>query len=68
VNQSAGVRLLSVLGLVAFSAASPAAQPEPVQIFAAGSLRGVVTELAAEAGAALGIAVQPRFGGSGTMR
>lgn len=56
---------LFVLGLIS---ASPAAQPEPVRIFAAGSLRGVVTELAAEARPALGIEVQPSFGGSGAMR
>ena len=61
-------RLLTALGLLAFAAAGPAAQPEPVQIFAAGSLRGVVTELAAEAGPVLGVEVQPSFGGSGAMR
>jgi molybdate transport system substrate-binding protein len=67
-NQSAGMRLLPILGLLVSAAASAAAQPEPVQIFAAGSLRGVVTELAAAAGPALGIEVQPSFGGSGSMR
>ena len=41
---------------------------QPVRIFAAGSLRGVVTELAAEAGPVLGVEVQPSFGGSGSMR
>jgi ABC-type molybdate transport system substrate-binding protein len=61
-------RLLPTLGLLAFVAATSAAQPEPVQIFAAGSLRGVVTELAAEAAPGLGIEVQPSFGGSGSMR
>jgi ABC-type molybdate transport system substrate-binding protein len=61
-------RVLSALGLLAFAAASAAAQPEPVQIFAAGSLRGVVTELAAEAGPALGVEIQPSFGSSGAMR
>src|ERR1700677_4888490 len=61
-------RLLPTLGLLAFAAASPAAQPESVQVFAAGSLRGVVTDLAAEAGPTLGVAVQPSFGGSGAMR
>jgi ABC-type molybdate transport system substrate-binding protein len=60
--------LLPTLGLLAFVAASSAAEPEPVQIFAAGSLRGVVTDLAAEAGPALGIQIQPSFGGSGAMR
>ena len=61
-------RLLPVLGLWTLAATSPAAQPEPLVIFAAGSLRGVVTELAAEAGPALGVEVQPSFGGSGAMR
>jgi molybdate transport system substrate-binding protein len=61
-------RLLPVLGLWTLAAASPAAQPEPLVIFAAGSLRGVVTDLAAEAGPALGVEVQPSFGGSGAMR
>jgi molybdate transport system substrate-binding protein len=61
-------RALTALSLLAFVGATAAAEPEPVQIFAAGSLRGVVTELAAEAGPALGVAVQPSFGGSGSMR
>jgi ABC-type molybdate transport system substrate-binding protein len=61
-------QLLPLLGSMAFAAASAAAAPQAVQIFAAGSLRGVVTDLAAEAGAALGIEVQASFGGSGTMR
>jgi molybdate transport system substrate-binding protein len=60
-------RLLPALSLLAVVVAT-AAQPEPVQIFAAGSLRGVVTELAAEAGPALGVEIQPSFGGSGAMR
>jgi ABC-type molybdate transport system substrate-binding protein len=60
--------LLAASCLLGLIAASPAAQPEPVRIFAAGSLRGVLTELAAEAGPALGIEVQPSFGGSGLMR
>ena len=61
-------RLLPALSLLAFAGATAAAEPEAVQIFAAGSLRGVVTELAAEAGPVLGVAVQPSFGGSGSMR
>ncbi len=60
--------LLAGLCVLGLSTASPAAQPEPVRIFAAGSLRGVVTELAAEAGPTLGIEVQSSFGGSGLMR
>ncbi|MGC1460210.1 MAG: substrate-binding domain-containing protein [Steroidobacteraceae bacterium] len=61
-------RLLPTLGLLAYGAASPAGQPDSVQIFAAGSLRGVVTALAAAAGPALGVELQPSFGGSGAMR
>src|SRR3984885_3859910 len=61
-------RLRPALGLWTLAAVSPAAQPEPVVIFAAGSLRGVVTELAAEAGPTLGVEVQPSFGGSGARR
>jgi molybdate transport system substrate-binding protein len=48
--------------------AASAAQPETIAIFAAGSLRGVVGELAKEAGPLLDIEVQPSFGGSGSMR
>jgi molybdate transport system substrate-binding protein len=66
--QSAFCKLLPAFGLLACVATGHAAQPQAVQIFAAGSLRGVVTELAAEAGPALGIEVHSSFGGSGTMR
>ena len=41
---------------------------ETVEIFAAGSLRGVVDELAKEVGPALDIEVKASFGGSGLMR
>jgi molybdate transport system substrate-binding protein len=61
-------RLMPALGLLAFAAASAAPQPQSVQIFAAGSLRGVVADLAAEAGPTLGVDVQSSFGGSGAMR
>jgi len=74
-------RLIAV-GIVALSAtAGPAAQAqndaarqstapgEPtVEIFAAGSLRGVVGELAKEAAATFHIEVEASFGGSGSMR
>ena len=36
-----------------------------MQVFAAGSLRGVVGDLAAKAGPALGVEVRGEFGGSG---
>jgi ABC-type molybdate transport system substrate-binding protein len=43
------------------------ARAEPVQVYAAGSLRGVVTAIAARA-AKMGIEVRPVFGGSGALR
>ena len=61
----------AVLWLVVTSGgtvASPARAAETVEIFAAGSLRGVVGELAKEAGPALDIEVKSSFGGSGLMR
>lgn len=42
--------------------------PAPVEIFAAGSLRGVVGDLATEAGSLLHVGVKATFGGSGLMR
>ena len=50
------------------AAAATAARAETVEVFAAGSLRGVVGDLAKEAGAALGVEVKGQFGGSGAMR
>jgi ABC-type molybdate transport system substrate-binding protein len=61
------MRVLAVLALAGVSSAATAAAPT-VQIYAAGSLRGVVGELAALAGPALGIEVKASFGGSGSMR
>jgi ABC-type molybdate transport system substrate-binding protein len=60
---------LGALLLVAIaSAAAPAcSRADPVEILAAGSLRGVVSDLAA-AGSAVGIEVQADFGGSGLLR
>jgi ABC-type molybdate transport system substrate-binding protein len=62
--------LPAVLWLVVASgtAAPTARAAETVEIFAAGSLRGVVGELAKEAGPALDIEVKSSFGGSGLMR
>lgn len=45
-----------------------AAPADSVEIYSAGSLRAVWTELAAQAGPALNIAVKPTFGGSGLLR
>jgi molybdate transport system substrate-binding protein len=50
------------------SSAACAAPHETVVIFSAGSLRGVVTDVAADVGAAYGIEVKPTFGGSGLLR
>jgi len=47
---------------------APALPAETLEIFSAGSLRGVVGELASEAGPALGVDIKPTFGGSGLMR
>ena len=44
------------------------ANAESVQVYAAGSLRGVVDELGKEAKTALGVDVKGQFGGSGSMR
>jgi ABC-type molybdate transport system substrate-binding protein len=45
-----------------------AGQPETLQIYAAGSLRAVISGLAAEAGPVFGVEVKPTFGGSGSLR
>ena len=59
----------AVMAAVAGAAgASGPAQADPVDVFAAGSLRGVVGALAKEAGPSLNIEVNASFGGSGTMR
>jgi molybdate transport system substrate-binding protein len=44
------------------------AQTPTVQVYSAGSLRGVVEDLAKQAGPALGVEVKGEFGGSGAMR
>lgn len=55
--------LLAALGAAAVSGA----QAESVEVYAAGSLRAVVGDLAKEA-AALDVELKPTFGGSGTLR
>jgi molybdate transport system substrate-binding protein len=60
-------RAFLLLGLLGVSSISVAQTPV-VEVFAAGSLRGVVTELAQQAGPALGIQVKSSFGGSGSLR
>jgi len=54
--------------LLAGSASAQTRQDGAVQVFAAGSLRGVVGDLARQAGPALGLEVKTEFGGSGSMR
>jgi molybdate transport system substrate-binding protein len=66
-------RFGTLLVRVAFSLAVSAAATGPtradtVDVFSAGSLRGVVSDLAKEAGATLNIEVNASFGGSGMMR
>ena len=62
--------LLAVCTLIQVSGIAAAADGPraTVEIFAAGSLRGVVGDLAAAAGPALDIEVKSSFGGSGLMR
>ena len=55
--------LLLVSGATVVSAA-----PDTVEIFSAGSLRGVVNDLATEIAPALNIEVKATFGGSGLLR
>ena len=57
---------LALLSLAA--AANAGAAPETVEIFSAGSLRGVVNDLATEAAPVLNIEVKATFGGSGLLR
>ena len=56
--------LLAVLS----ASAATLARAESVEIFSAGSLRGVVTELSKEMAADYNIEVRPTFGGSGSLR
>jgi molybdate transport system substrate-binding protein len=60
------IRALAAAFLLAAGAAG--AHAETVEVFSAGSLRGVVGDLGKEAGPALGIEVKGQFGGSGSLR
>jgi molybdate transport system substrate-binding protein len=64
------VRALTAVALSALigSAASAPAEAQSVEIYAAGSLRGVVNEAAQAVQAAFNIEVKPTFGSSGTLR
>ena len=59
--------LLAIAAMCVLTKAG-AASAGTVEIFAAGSLRDVVGDLAKEAGPVLGVQVKSQFGGSGTMR
>jgi molybdate transport system substrate-binding protein len=61
--------LVMATSFLALSAAAAGpSREETVDVFAAGSLRGVVNELTKQAGDALHIEVNASFGGSGAMR
>jgi len=62
-----GMRASFVLIALASAATTMLVRAEPVEILAAGSLRGVVSDLAA-VGNALGVQVKSDFGGSGLLR
>ena len=61
------MRLATFAAAAALLAVGPV-HAQTVQVFAAGSLRGVVGDLAKQAGPALGVEVKGEFGGSGQMR
>jgi len=61
-------RLITAAALAALLCSAGAVRAQTVEVYAAGSLRGVVGDLAKEAGPALGIEVKGSFGGSGSMR
>src|ERR1700744_4767872 len=70
-SRRTGMMRLATLAATAALLATSAVQaqaPATVQVFAAGSLRGVVGDLAKQSGPALGIEVKGEFGGSGLMR
>lgn len=58
----------AILLCIASGVASAGTPPQTVEIYSAGSLRGVVAELAREAAASYHIDVKATFGGSGALR
>ena len=60
-----GIAAIVTIGAMSAAVAAPT---ETVEIYAAGSLRGVVGELAQEAGATYQVEVKSTFGGSGSLR
>lgn len=64
-----GPAAVAVLAGVIVAISAPLAQAaDTVEIFSAGSLRGVVGDLAKQASAAFNIEIKPTFGGSGSLR
>jgi molybdate transport system substrate-binding protein len=62
-------RSWTIVVLLSFIASTATAAPaESVEIYSAGSLRGVVSDLAREASTTLNIEVKASFGGSGALR
>jgi molybdate transport system substrate-binding protein len=59
--------VLSVVGSITGAAAARAAE-ETVEIYSAGSLRGVIGDLTREAQSAFNVEIKATFGGSGTLR
>jgi len=60
-------RLLTIAAAASLVSAT-ASHAQTVQVFAAGSLRGVVGDLAKQARPDLGVEIMGEFGGSGRMR
>jgi len=64
-----GPAAAALLSSLIVATTAPLAQAaDTVEIFSAGSLRGVVGNLAEQAGAAFNIEIKPTFGGSGSLR
>jgi molybdenum ABC transporter molybdate-binding protein len=63
-----GAGLLFLMGAVFAPPDAPAGEPATLRIYAAGSLKPALTELAAAFSAAHGIAVEATFGASGLLR
>ena len=62
------VGIAALLWISVAGVAAAQTEKDTVEIFSAGSLRGVVGELAKEASATYNIEVKPSFGGSGSLR
>ena len=56
------------LAFIVSATAAPSAHAQTVEIYSAGSLRGVVSDVSKEAESAFGVKVNAAFGGSGSLR